>query len=235
MFRFTTLAIAGLAGLVMAPAVHAADWSGCYAGVNGGYASANTHLRETSVNNNPIDFDRGSQVDRGWAFGAQAGCDTLFNQDWLVGFRGLWDKSDLSGSVLVGPGDYVESTDHTRINSFATLVGKLGVLVAPTVQAYAIGGLAWADVDYYGTVPVDQRVFSGHQNRLGYDVGAGLSVMVAPNWELWGEYDYMNFGTGNVAFNGEGYNTGVQLGVDSAQDVHKVLIGINYRFDQPSP
>jgi outer membrane immunogenic protein len=45
------------------------NWTGCYFGANTGYAWAHTGLVETSVNGTPETFDRGSQTDRGWAYG----------------------------------------------------------------------------------------------------------------------------------------------------------------------
>jgi hypothetical protein len=55
--------------------------------------------------------------------------------------------------------------------------------------------------------------------------------MFARHWGLWVEYDYMGLGTRNVTFNGEGANCCFQLGVDSKQNVSKVIMGIDYRFD----
>jgi hypothetical protein len=51
----------------------------------------------------------------------------------------MWDGSDIKGSREVGPGDFVAGTDHVKIRSFATLVGKLGYLLNPTLQLYGLG------------------------------------------------------------------------------------------------
>ena len=118
-----------------------------------------------------------------------------------------------------------------KINSFATLVGKLGYLLNPTLQLYGLGGLAWVHDHYFGTDPTFGEISSANQSRFGYDVGVGLSWMFARNWDLWVEYDYMGFGTKNVTFNGEGINSGILLGVDVQQNVSKVLVGIDYRFN----
>ena len=207
------------------------SWTGCYVGANTGYAWAHTGLVETSVNGIPETFDRGSQTDRGWAYGGQIGCDYQFNNNWIVGIRGMWDGSDITGSRKVGPGDFVAGTDNVKINSFATLVGKLGYLLNPTLQLYGLGGVAWVRDHYFGTDPSFGEISSANQTRIGYDVGVGLSWMFARNWDLWIEYDYMGLGTKNVIFNGKGINSGIQIGIDVKQNVNKVLLGINYRFD----
>jgi outer membrane immunogenic protein len=205
------------------------NWTGCYFGANTGYAWAHTGLVETSVNGIPETFDRGSQTDRGWAYGGQIGCDYQFNNNWVAGIRGMWDGSNITGSRAVGPGDFVAGTDHVRIDSFATLVGKLGYLLNPTLQLYGLGGVAWVHNHYFGTDPSFGEISSANQSRTGYDVGVGLSWMFARNWDLWVEYDYMGFETKNVTFNGEGVNSGLLLGVDVKQNVSKVLVGINFR------
>ena len=207
------------------------SWTGCYFGANTGYAWAHTGFVETSVNGIPETFDRGSQTDKGWAYGGQIGCDYQFNNNWVAGIRGMWDGSDITGSRDVGPGDFVAGTDNVKIDSFATLVGKLGYLLSPTLQLYGLGGVAWVHDHYFGTDPRFGEISSANQSRIGYDVGVGLSWMFVRNWDLWVEYDYMGFGTKNVTFNGEGINSGVLLGVDVKQNVSKVLLGIDYRFN----
>jgi outer membrane immunogenic protein len=207
------------------------SWTGCYFGANTGYAWAHTGIVETSVNGNPATFDRGSQIDRGWAYGGQIGCDYQFNNNWVVGIRGMWDGSDITGSRHVGFGDFVEGTDHVKIDSFATLVVKLGYLLNPTLQLYGLGGVAWVHDHFYGTDPTNGEISTANQSRVGYDVGVGLSWMFARNWDLWVEYDYMGLGTKNVTFIGEGINSGILLGVDVKQNVSKVLVGIDYRFN----
>ena len=106
--------------------------------------------------------------------------------------------------------------------------------MAPTVELYALGGVAWVRDHYFFTAPPAfvGEIFTGDQTRTGYDVGVGLSWMFARNWDLWIEYDHMGFGTKNVLLNGTPiYDTGFSTPVAYSQNVDKILVGIDYRFD----
>ena len=230
MSRLIISAIIALLAIAAASDVSAAGWTGCYAGINAGHAWARTTLVETSVNGVPNSFDRGTQHDKGGAIGGQVGCDWRLDGNWVAGVRGMWDGSHITGSVLVPPGDYVAGTDHVKIKSFATLIARLGYVLAPNVQVYGLGGVALVKDHYFGTVPPDSTVFSGDQHRLGYDVGVGLSWTFRPNWDVWGEYDHIGLGTKNLTFYGEGANAGTTLGIDSTQHINMVLVGVNYHF-----
>jgi outer membrane immunogenic protein len=206
------------------------NWTDCYFGANTGYAWANKSATETSFTGTPETFNRGPYSASGWAYGGQIGCDYQFNNNWIVGIRGMLDGSDITGSHNVGPGDTITGSDHVKIGSFATAVGKLGYLLNPTLQLYGLAGFAWVRDHYFITASGVGEMFSANQSRTGYDVGIGISWMFARNWDLWLEYDYMSFGTKNVTLNGEGQFAGQTLGVDVKQNVSKVLVGIDFRF-----
>jgi outer membrane immunogenic protein len=203
------------------------NWTGCYFGANTGYAWADKNVTETSVGGIPESFDRGSFSANGWAYGGQIGCDYQMNNNWVVGIRGMVDGSNIKGSQTLPATDTVIGlTDQVKIGSFATLVGKFGYLLNPTVELYGVAGLAWVR-DHY----LIADTFSGNQSRTGYDVGVGISWMFARNWDLWVEYDYMGFGTKSVTLNNNALNDPIlTLGVDIKQNVNKVLVGIDFRF-----
>ena len=204
------------------------NWTGCYIGANTGYAWANKSVTETDVFGIPESFNRGSFSANGWAYGGQIGCDYQFNNNWVVGIRGMWDGSNLKGSQTLPATDTVIGlTDQVKMGSFVTLVGKIGYLLNPTLELYGLAGLAWVR-DHY----LIADTFSGNQSRTGYDVGVGISWMFARNWDLWVEYDYMNFGTKSFTLNNTALNDPIlTLGVDIKQSVSKVLVGLDYRFD----
>jgi outer membrane immunogenic protein len=82
--------------------------------------------------------------------------------------------------------------------------------------------------------PVNQAVnFSAPSaNRFGWTIGVGTEWAVIDNWSVFGEWDYMNFGTHNVTF------TDPNLGstqVSVKQQINVLKLGINYRFGNPLP
>jgi outer membrane immunogenic protein len=208
------------------------NWTGCYIGANTGYAWADKSLNLTSVNGSPTSLNRDSYTANGWAYGAQIGCDYQFNNNWVVGIRGMWDGSNINGRrELPIPQFFGGETDNVKIGSFGTVVGKLGYLLNPTLQFYGLAGVAWVRDHYFATSPFVGEFFSASPTRTGYDVGVGLSWMFAPHWDAFVEYDYMGFGTKNVTLDGVGFYSANRIGVDVKQNVNKILVGIDYRFD----
>jgi outer membrane immunogenic protein len=110
---------------------------------------------------------------------------------------------------------------ETRINSIATLTGRLGFVPVDRWLVYFKGGGAWARETHTltgfgkGAVAVDVT-------RSGYTVGGGLEWAIATNWTAKIEYDYMNFGSTPILF------TNDQAAVDLK--LHSFRVGINYRF-----
>lgn len=214
-----------------------ASWTGCYIGINGGGGWAANNVQWSSVNGVPVaggPLTRGSQSASGWAAGGQIGCDYQFNEKLVVGIRGMWDGAKISGDNLVpvpNVGNFADQTDHAKTKSFATLTGRVGFLMTPTVMVYGLGGIAWSKTDFTVSTAIGGgQVFAGDQRATGYDVGAGLSWMFAPNWEVWGEYNRLGFGRKSTTLVGQGIFTGVNVGFDLKQDIDLVLVGINYRF-----
>jgi len=205
------------------------NWTGCYFGANTGYAWAHKSATITNDDGDPANAPIGSMTVDGWAYGGQIGCDYQFNNNWVVGIRGMLDGSSMSGSNDNPNPNVVALTDHVKIGSFGTVVGKLGYLLNPTLQLYGLAGVAWVRDHYSWTGP--NLDLASNQTRTGYDVGVGLSWMFARNWDLWVEYDYMGFGTKNVTLNGTFVGVGsIFEGVDYKQNVNKVLVGIDFRF-----
>ena len=59
--------------------------------------------------------------------------------------------------------------------------------------------------------------------RLGWTVGLGFEYMLGPNWSVFVEYDYMNFGNPTISFPGTVPVNSFQI----AQHVQTVMIGLN--------
>jgi outer membrane immunogenic protein len=220
---------------VKAPPMAAAPydpWTGCYIGSNTGGAWAHKDATNTSAVGIPTNVPLGSTTFDGWAYGGQIGCDYQFNNNWVVGIRGMWDGSNMRGSNANPPPNAPLDFNHYKIDSFGTVVGKLGVLLNPSVQLYGLAGMAWVrdNLFWTNTSLTPQEFATGSQTRTGYDIGVGLSWMFARNWNLWVEYDHMGFGTKNLHLTGVGAAPGFFADDNVKQSVDKVLVGIDYRF-----
>jgi outer membrane immunogenic protein len=92
---------------------------------------------------------------------------------------------------------------NVRVKDIYTVTGRVGYLFPPQLLGYVRGGGAWTSVDYVinGTVPVafnSENAFG--VNRSGWTVGGGLEWMFTPGWSVFGEFNYMDFGTKTSTF-----------------------------------
>ena len=212
-----------------------AGWTGCYIGANTGYAWAHKDSTRTAQGPTvaglvPVNFYLGTTNVDGWSYGGQIGCDYQITGNLVAGIRGMWDGANMTGANVHPANINSNNSSHFKIDSFGTVVGKLGFLPIPTVEVYGLAGAAWVhdDLRYFDTV-VGQFA-AGNQTRSGYDLGAGVSWMFAPNWDLWAEYDHMDFGTKTLRISGAGvYDNRVK------QNLDKVLVGVEYRFSFGNP
>ena len=116
--------------------------------------------------------------------------------------------------------------------NFDTATARLGYVFYPNLLAYVKGGAAWIrnkDVLFGpGFTFVSE---SASWTASGYDVGGGFEYQVAPNWSVFAEYNYMDFGTRTIAFIATpGFvPPGEHINV-SQRVVQDFLFGVNYRF-----
>jgi outer membrane immunogenic protein len=111
----------------------------------------------------------------------------------------------------------------SRIDAFATLRGRIGALLTPTLLFYATAGGAWADTE--------SRLFStlsGSLNRssdrFGWTVGGGVEAMLAPHWTVKFEALYIDVGEHHYPA-APGF-----LAVTQADNFMIYRGGVNYKF-----
>ena len=145
-------------------ALTVSSWTGLYGGLNiGGIQLDDGPMTSAPANAATTAFwagcfavgacprDRASDEDTGFIGGAQLGYNVQF-QSFLIGIEGDIQgmSADTSRSVATsGIPAFVPftGTAETKVEWLSTLRGRLGVLVTPTVLAYATGGLAYAGVE----------------------------------------------------------------------------------------
>lgn len=215
----------------IAPPVY--SWTGCYLGGNLGGAWAHKDNIYSSINGTVTNFPEGSTSVNDWAYGGQIGCDYQFNTVVTLGIRGMWDGSNMSGSNpwnTAAPFGGAGSNNY-KIDSFGTVVAKLGYLLTPAVQIYAVGGGAAVRDSLTWNSSTTGTFATGSQTRTGADVGGGACWMFQQNFDTCVEYDHMFLGTKTLTLAGTGAAAGNTFTSAVSQSVDKILVMVDYRFN----
>ena len=241
------------------PVVRVYNWTGCYLGGQLGGAFADNKIDGDFTNFVFIQNDAASAVTvgaqvgcdlqfaRNWVVGAQIdGAWThLVGSEALTGTQGFppGGKTDLSGNL------------YFKATAIATAIGRIGYAVNFDSMAglfYLKGGAAFVDYDtstfngrlnVCGTFDSTKGCTSGavgaavtfsapSANRFGWTIGVGTEWAVIDNWSVFGEWDYMNFGTRTVTFTDPNFGS---TQVSLKQQINELKLGINYRFGNPLP
>ncbi len=183
---------------------NAYNWTGFYAGINGGAGWARSNHTDangiTTGNFNLSGGLVGGTVGYNWQ-----------NSNFVFGIEADWDWANISGSTttLCGVGC------NTKITSFGTARPRLGV-TWDNFMVYVTGGLAWA------TVNAGQPGFTTNKMRAGWTVGAGAEAFLAPKWSVKLEYLY-------AGLNDSSYTVAVPVTVQE-RNISLVRAGVNYHF-----
>ncbi|HXW72727.1 MAG TPA: outer membrane beta-barrel protein [Methylocella sp.] len=118
---------------------------------------------------------------------------------------------------------------------------------------YATGGVAFAEYntsdEFTGNINGVRTINRGNvfgggggfrDSRVGWTVGGGLAYALTPNWSVFGEYRYSDFGTVSKSalfagiFGVPGLAGGV-VNVNRQLTENQVQIGFSYKFDVLPP
>jgi outer membrane immunogenic protein len=196
--------------------------------------------------------DLGSHNGLGVVGGLQLGYNWQFaNSPFVVGIEGTYNWADMRGdhqngfNTRTAGATFGEERIHSKTNGIATIVGRLGLASGPQDRTlwYVKGGGAYAQTDLSSTLTGNQSTddhftgqFSGKSDKWGWTVGTGVEWGLFDNWSARIEYDYLDFGNHNVAFNGSectdpGSCGGISRTINLKQQIHMVTVGLNYRFN----
>ena len=207
------------------------DWSGVYAGINGGGGWAHACWALTNAAGVAVDpaIGEGCHNAGGGTVGGQLGYRWQKSR-WVFGLEGQGNWADFKGSnvSLI----LVPLTNQTRIDSFGLITGQMGYAVN-NLLFYGKAGAAVAHDKYDTFVPASAATFNSvNQTRWGYTVGIGVEWGFAENWSVGGEYNHVFLGHHSADFatlvGGLGAHTD-RIG----QDIDMGLIRINYRWGNP--
>jgi outer membrane immunogenic protein len=244
---------------VKAPPAPAYSWEGLYIGGNVGWLGiAGVSLSGTPADGNTAAFlgpcsaaggcptSVGSAQASSVAGGGQFGFNWQL-QNWVVGLEAdvQGASADASGSanVHVAPFTPYSLSQHIKENEFGTICGRAGLLVTPTLLAYATGGFAWAltkqSIVFGFPSLAETGAGAASSMGIGGTVGAGLEWALGNRWSVAGEYLYARLGSNSVSFVtaplGAGCTPGgvpsCQLNVSESSFSNNIVrFKVNYKF-----
>jgi outer membrane immunogenic protein len=206
------------------------DWSGFYAGINGGWGTShNCWTRTATAGAAILPVSEGCHDADGGTVGGQIGYRWQAS-NWVFGLEAQGNWADFKGSnvsLLFGG----LATNRTKIDAFGLFTGQVGY-AWNNVLAYVKGGAAVTDNRYEGLATISGVVTdtAGSNTKWGGTVGAGIEYGFAPNWSAAVEYDHLFMGNDNYAFNTAGLATRNE---SIKQDADLVTVRVNYRFGGP--
>jgi outer membrane immunogenic protein len=209
-----------------APAIVEAayDWSGFYAGINGGGAISNIDW-----NADPFPGfgggDEGSHNASGGTVGGQIGYRWQLT-NWVFGLEAQGNWADFKGSNVSQ--QFLGQTNQTKIDAFGLFTGQIGY-AWDRALFYVKGGAAVTDNKYtsIGTVAPFVGVDTAREARWGASVGVGFEYAFAPNWSLGFEYDHLFMGNNDVV-SSAGF-----IADHIKEDVDLFTARIDYKFGGP--
>jgi outer membrane immunogenic protein len=170
------------------------SWSGCYLGVQVGYAWArdSDSERVTATGAASVFSPPNSASVSGGKIGGYLGCN-LQTSAFVFGLEGDGDWANLKGSAAYNtppPSDFYETT----IKSQGSVRGRLGYAVDRALF-YVTGGVAFAKINEHDQAGVGVAFVNNSTTRSGWTVGGGVDYAFTNNWIGRAEYRYANFGT----------------------------------------
>jgi outer membrane immunogenic protein len=206
------------------------NWSGFYAGINGGWGTShNCWTRTATAGAAILPVSEGCHNADGGTVGGQIGYRWQAGP-WVFGLEAQGNWADFRGSntsLLFGG----LATNRTKIDAFGLFTGQVGY-AWNNVLAYVKGGAAVTDNRFDGLSTIGGFVTdtAGGNTKWGGTVGAGIEYGFAPNWSAAIEYDHLFMGSDNYAFNTAGLATRNE---SIKQDADLVTVRVNYRFGGP--
>jgi outer membrane immunogenic protein len=216
------------------------DWSGTYIGGVIGGAWGTNDISDPGLGivgtligvpviqtNNPSGFIGGIEGGSRYQFGKLV---VGWEGDITWGNLNNTNTTTFTSPLLAGIPFSRSITSDTKW--VATAVSTLGI-AHNNWLLYGKAGVAWENVNYtdnWAVAGIPLFGGTGSDNRTGWTVGTGLEWAFYQNWSAKVEYDYLDFGTKNVAINGSLLGLGIQAGIQDNNHINQFKAGLNYRF-----
>jgi len=186
------------------------NWTGFYAGINGGYGFGKSDWSGSVTN--------GSTKPKGALAGVTVGYN-LQTGSWVWGLEGDVDYSWMKGDDTSGTGGCAGVGCETKMPWFGTARGRLGYAGWDRWLPYITGGAAFGSVKMTPASGVEEK-----KTKVGWTAGAGVEYALMSNWTAKLEYLYADLGTSTCGAASCTTDTDVTL------KANIVRVGLNYRF-----
>lgn len=235
-------------------------WTGIYVGGQIGYAWSNNNLYYVAYDPvaalgfNPSVFSSPG--------GLIGGAHVAFNYQidkprggFVIGVEGSVDGTSLSNTAMTGFAGFGGSSLSASSNADiqGSIRGRFGIAWDRFLM-YATGGVAFGgfntnysvagNISGLASINGGAPFFASNSfsnTRVGWTAGGGISYAVTPNWIVFAEYRYTDFGTvGNTALATPAFATvpGLAGGVlysNRTLNENQVQVGFSYKFDVNLP
>ncbi len=191
------------------------NWTGFYAGINGGYAWGRSSWSDPAIGANSGNF-----ITSGGLVGGQVG------YNWQTGAVVLGIESDadwmrIKGSTT-GPGGVCLADGGGQCQTQQSWVGTTRARVGYAFDRwlpYVTGGVA------YGNIQVVQPSGTSSNTNVGWTAGAGVEYAINRNWSA--KLEYLHIDLGTATFMGAASGTPT-LAVPVTDEL--VRAGVNYHW-----
>jgi outer membrane immunogenic protein len=213
---------AGAGGYKDEPYV-AYNWSGFYAGVQGGWAQIDD---KQSLSSSTFALKISNPADSG-VFGGHLGYN-LQSGKVVYGIEADLEGNGIDKSFVIGS-PFANTTGNEKLDWQGSVRGRLGYEFWNSTLVYATAGWAYGHfVDKYDTAgPTFHQSVDSIRN--GWTVGGGLEYPVAPKWSVSAEYRFTDWGTHTNNLNVFLAPPGVSK--DEVTE-HTVRAGVSYHIGQ---
>jgi outer membrane immunogenic protein len=217
-----------------APPAFLSDWVGFYIGVHGGGGSGHTSFDPGFFEAGMPIFGLPSMSPSGGVVGGQAG----YNWQWGPVVGGL--EIDFSGADLDASSTFFQPavssfpfTMHTKIDELASVRGRIGYLVLPSLWLFGTAGLGYGHSKFTTATEAPFLESSASDaNEFGWVAGAGLEWKFWNHWLLRGEWLHYDFGRTSEVNEVLGINetgiTGININPRTTVDIGRAAL--SYKF-----
>jgi len=206
------------------------NWTGFYAGLNGGYGFGHS--------SSGADFGPGigalsnSENGSGFLGGAQLGYNYEFDNHFVIGAEADYDLASLGGSgstsFLLGGFIPTQVNESAKLTSLGTVRGRFGYDLNGWLL-YATGGWAFGHANFSGNASVygfPVGTYDDSRSVSGWVAGAGVEKYILKDVSLKAEYLHVDFG--NIDSTVMAFGTPFNVGHKVSDDI--VRVGLNYHF-----
>jgi outer membrane immunogenic protein len=197
----------------------AVNWTGPYAGVEGGYGWGSAEQTD------PSGFDSGRYSTSGGLVGGTLGYNWELPNHIVLG-----GETDLSWADIGGDSHFNgcgASYCTSKLEMLGTARGRVGFSFG-RVMPFVTGGLAYGDIHGKEGLGYSDPYGSGTTLHTGWTAGGGVEAALAPKWSAKAEYLYTDLGSGRTFT--DHFSDGSTLPENVRLKSNIFRVGLNYKF-----